>query len=193
MEHTNRLRSAERGITSQLPSPFMTVRAVRAGYGHRPSGYSIYNNPLQSLLLPSLGMAPVLAPLRPSSEVTDAPSKFARSLSGMGLIDLPLRASNEGLLRPRVARAQKIIRLHPLLCSGSEGSAQVSFHPFSSLRLPPADNDVGLIASLGEGPHIGQHVSALILREADIPRWHVRFAVMDSLEQVGIGFLFGRR
>ena len=32
---------------------------------------------------------------------------------GWGLIDLPLRASNEGLLRPRVARAQKIIRLHP--------------------------------------------------------------------------------
>src|SRR5580765_5760774 len=40
----------------------------------------------------------------------------ARSLSlqGWGLIDLLLRASNEGLLRPRVARAQKIIRLHPL-------------------------------------------------------------------------------
>jgi|CXWL01.1.fsa_nt_gi hypothetical protein len=35
------------------------------------------------------------------------------SLQGWGLIDLPLRASNEGLLRPRVARAQKIIRLHP--------------------------------------------------------------------------------
>ena len=33
---------------------------------------------------------------------------------GWGLIDLLLRASNEGLLRPRVARAQKIIRLHPL-------------------------------------------------------------------------------
>src|SRR3989449_11544109 len=33
---------------------------------------------------------------------------------GWGLIDLPLRASNEGLLRPRVARAQKIIRLHPV-------------------------------------------------------------------------------
>jgi hypothetical protein len=29
-------------------------------------------------------------------------------LQGWGLIDLPLRASNEGLLRPRVARAQKI-------------------------------------------------------------------------------------
>ncbi|MEK6762376.1 MAG: hypothetical protein AABY96_06640 [Nitrospirota bacterium] len=39
----------------------------------------------------------------------------ARSLSlqGWGLIDLPLRASNEGSLRPRVARAQKIISLHP--------------------------------------------------------------------------------
>ena len=30
------------------------------------------------------------------------------------LIDLPLRASNEGLLRPRVARAQKIISPHSL-------------------------------------------------------------------------------
>jgi HEAT repeats len=36
------------------------------------------------------------------------------SLRGWGLIDLPLRASNEGLLRPRVARAQKSISLHPL-------------------------------------------------------------------------------
>ena len=34
------------------------------------------------------------------------------------------------ILRPRVARAQKIIRLHPLLCSGSKGSARMSFHPF---------------------------------------------------------------
>jgi len=33
---------------------------------------------------------------------------------GWGLIDLPLRASNEGSPRPRVARAQKINRLHPL-------------------------------------------------------------------------------
>ena len=59
---------------------------------------------------------------------------------GWGLTDLPLRASNEDspyrarsaskkngltcslhiLLRPRVARAQKIIRLHPLLCSASK-------------------------------------------------------------------------
>ena len=39
------------------------------------------------------------------------------SLQGWGLIDLPLRASNEGLLRPRVERAQKIISLHPLFFS----------------------------------------------------------------------------
>jgi hypothetical protein len=42
------------------------------------------------------------------------------SLKGWGLTDLPLRASNEGSPRPRVARAQKIIRLHPLLCSASK-------------------------------------------------------------------------
>jgi hypothetical protein len=42
------------------------------------------------------------------------------SFQGWGLIDLPLRAFNEGSLRPRVARAQKIIRLRPLLCSASK-------------------------------------------------------------------------
>jgi hypothetical protein len=52
--------------------------------------------------------------------------------SGMGAVDLPLRASNEGLLRPRVARAQEIIRLHPVLCSGSTGPTWVSFQFFSS-------------------------------------------------------------
>ena len=36
------------------------------------------------------------------------------------MIDLPLRAFSEGLLRPRVARAQKIIRLHPLRHSASK-------------------------------------------------------------------------
>jgi hypothetical protein len=44
------------------------------------------------------------------------PSKLAcSSLQGWGLIDLPLRASNEGLRRPRVARAKKIISLHHFL------------------------------------------------------------------------------
>jgi hypothetical protein len=59
------------------------------------------------------GEQPDCPSLRASDEIHD-PSKLARfSLQGWGLIDLPLRASNEGLLRPRVARAQKIIRLHP--------------------------------------------------------------------------------
>ncbi len=49
--------------------------------------------------------------LRPSSLVLS---------QGWGLSDLPLRASNEGFLKPRVARAQKIIRLHPLLYSASK-------------------------------------------------------------------------
>ena len=55
-------------------------------------------------------------PLLRASNDINVPSRLARiPLQGWGLIDLPLRASNEGLLRPRVARAQKIIRLHPLL------------------------------------------------------------------------------
>jgi len=68
-------------------------------------------------------MTPLLILLRPLSEVTDDLSKLARYLQGWGLIDLPLRASNEGLLRPRVARAQKIIRLHPFPPSDSAASA----------------------------------------------------------------------
>ena len=51
---------------------------------------------------------------------------------GWGLIDLPLRASNEGLLRPRVARAQKIISLHPLFCSASKKGTW----PLPSLPTP---------------------------------------------------------
>ena len=51
------------------------------------------------------------------------------SLQGWGLIDLPLRASNEGLLRPRVARAQKIISLHPLLRGGSVSTGDQPGHP----------------------------------------------------------------
>jgi hypothetical protein len=90
------------------------------------------NDPSKLACVPSLGRAPMLVYVRPSNEVTDDPSKLARYLSGMGLLDLPLRASNEGLLRPRVARAQKIIRLHPLLCSGSTGPTWVSFPSFSS-------------------------------------------------------------
>ena len=47
----------------------------------------------------------------------DVISKLACYIfKGWGLIDLPLRASNEGSPRSRVARAQKIISLHPLLC-----------------------------------------------------------------------------
>jgi len=51
---------------------------------------------------------------RPGSPSPPPPSPLVL-FQGWGLIDLPLRASNEGLPRPRVARAQKIIRLHPIL------------------------------------------------------------------------------
>jgi hypothetical protein len=39
------------------------------------------------------------------------------------------------LLRPRVARAQKIIRLHPLLCSASSRTTRLPFPSFFSSRL----------------------------------------------------------
>jgi len=56
---------------------------------------------------------------------------------GWGLIDLPLRASNEGLPRPHVARAQKIIRLHPFFYSGSTRQTWAAFQeaPISHTSL----------------------------------------------------------
>jgi len=53
---------------------------------------------------------------------------------GWGLIDLPLRASNEGSPRPRVARAQKINRLHPLPVPRAEGRPG---YPSPSPRVGP--------------------------------------------------------
>jgi hypothetical protein len=52
------------------------------------------------------------------------------SLEGK-LEGLPLRVSNEGILRPRVARAQKIIGSIPSSVPGSTGSTWVSFPSFS--------------------------------------------------------------
>jgi hypothetical protein len=65
------------------------------------------------------------------------------------------------LRRPRVARAQKIIRLHPLFCSGSKGSARVSFHFFHRARsaskkgtwpLPIHPSEAARCASTGDSP-----------------------------------------
>ncbi|MBC7840000.1 MAG: hypothetical protein H7Y39_15390 [Nitrospiraceae bacterium] len=58
------------------------------------------------------------------------PSQCVRNFTTRSPTGTPRRAMTpgEGSLRPRVARAQKIIRLHPFLCSGSKGSARVPFH-----------------------------------------------------------------
>src|SRR5580765_4877861 len=54
-------------------------------------------------------------------------------LQGWGLIDLPLRAFNAGSPRPRVAREQKIIRLHPTLCSASRRTTRSCYRKPSPL------------------------------------------------------------
>ena len=56
-------------------------------------------------------------------------------LKGWGLVDLPLRVSNEGLLRPRVARAQKIISPHPLLLFVARLAAR-GWNPVALALLP---------------------------------------------------------
>ena len=85
------------------------------------------------------------------------------------------------------------IVLHSALRQWADEAPQQKLRPLFFSLATPADNDADRIASLGEGPHISQHFSALFLREADIPRWHVRFAIMDSLEQLGIGLFSGGR
>ena len=55
---------------------------------------------------------------RPSSLPSHVRPVHSLILSqGWGLIELPLRASNEGLLRPRIARAQKIDQLPSHACA----------------------------------------------------------------------------
>jgi hypothetical protein len=59
-------------------------------------------------------------------QIQMAPPSSLVISQGWGLIDLPLRASNEGLLRPRVARAQKINSLHPLPFNSRSPSVPVT-------------------------------------------------------------------
>jgi hypothetical protein len=77
----------------------------------------------QACSFSSTGAAWFGSQLRTSNDRYDSPSKLARfSLSGNCLVDVPLRASNEGLPRPRVARAQDTDQAVPLL----------GFHHFQS-------------------------------------------------------------
>src|ERR1041384_5111546 len=74
-------------------------------------------------------------------KVTDHLSTVSRYFSGMGLNDLPLRTSNEGLLRPRVARARRSFGSLP--ASGREHETMVV------LRSPsPSTYFLSSVASL---------------------------------------------
>ena len=87
----------------------------RGGSASTETMPAVSSLPFQARLILPLGTTPVIGSTA-AVERDYRCSLQARSLSlqGWGLIDLPLRASNEGLLRPRVARAQEIIRLHPV-------------------------------------------------------------------------------
>jgi len=104
------LTGVQEGRSENLPTPYTSLK----GSGRGCPLLRASSDHVSTILLPSL---------------------LVTSL-GMGLTDLPLRASNEGLLRPRVARAQKIIRLHPvpffsiLLLDLELGVVQPCIHPF---------------------------------------------------------------
>jgi len=65
--------------------------------------------------------------IRRSAASSFPPASYPNPLSCFkgSLVDPRLRASNEGSPRPRVARAQEIIRLHPLLCSASRRTVRL--------------------------------------------------------------------
>ncbi len=101
----------------------MSDRRHRGGFAS--TGDHLARPPAHFLksLLPAKREWPDWRSLRASNDCHPSIRSFQACsffLQGWGLIDLPLRASNEGLRRPRVARAQKIIRLHPLRCSASK-------------------------------------------------------------------------
>ena len=81
---------------------------------------------------------------------SNSSSKLAHRLfKGWGLIDLPLRVSTEGLLRPRVARAQKIISLHPHSVPGAQDQRE-HFPPPSKLACSILSRTVVLLLRASE-------------------------------------------
>jgi hypothetical protein len=88
------------GVASACP-----VSTAALHYAHRIIFIHLYD-PSRLACLSSLGTASVVVQLRPSNEITDDPSQLAHFLfRGWGLIDLPLRASDEHILIVRVPRA----------------------------------------------------------------------------------------
>ena len=117
----------------------LIVRALRA---RRAPGYSSPSPP--SLLIVSQGWRLIDLPLRASNE--------GWSISSIWFVwfvwlvgpeihqeepDRPERPANQTDEHGRIARAQKIIRLHSLLCSASKKDGLVALYP-SNLALKPA-------------------------------------------------------
>ena len=98
----------------------------------------------------------------------------------MGADDLLLRASNEGLRRPRVARAKKIIRLHPSSLGFRRRPIQFSVPAaveageavagFASGILHGYKGDGGVVKRarglVVQKVHFGHHGN-----RSDVPRW----------------------
>ena len=116
-----------RDHTSRLAIPFPN-HALREHSYNAPSKLAPYRPEVVRPGRSSIARVQRLLMLPPSSLVLS---------QGWGLIDLLLRASNEGLLRPRVARARKIIRLHPLRCSASRRMTRPHYRNPSPPVPPP--------------------------------------------------------
>ena len=124
-------RPTGRCIPSRVSSLPHTPFSQRAGWGV-PNRAHLNGQTFLHVFL--YGRASVVVPLRPSSEhilIVRAPGaedhtgflNLFFSLLGGGLVNPQLRASNEGLPRPRVARAQGVHQAAPsLLTALSTGS-----------------------------------------------------------------------
>ena len=84
----------------------------------------------------SFGRARIWSTCGRRTRVQMIPQACSFSLQGWELIDFPLRASNEGLLRPRVARAQKIISFHTSSVPGARDQRGCPSDPFHCAHSP---------------------------------------------------------
>ena len=93
---------------------------------------------IEQRVLVGLDAMPVIQPEESlSGSLTTFHQRTSHVASLNELDDLPLRASNEGLLRPRVARVQKIIRFHTLpFIVGSASTENMPVVSQSALLIP---------------------------------------------------------
>ena len=137
------MRRLTAGGVNLLKQRYITIGEARRGQSHasqtRPVGLPSWGLAVNALpgSLGFFNREYPDYPYLPSIQRYEWSLKACLALSPKRLVDPRMRTSNEGLLRLRIARAQKIIRLHPLLCSASRRTTRQPLLPFHT-RMPSA-------------------------------------------------------